>query len=57
MLNEDELMEEADKATDTAQTFAGCGDKIMAGKPCENCTCGKKELFESADGVNKLETG
>jgi hypothetical protein len=29
----------------------------MPGKPCENCTCGKKELFESAGGIEKLETG
>jgi len=29
----------------------------MPGKPCENCTCGKKELFESAQNIEKLETG
>jgi len=29
----------------------------MPGKPCANCTCGKKELFDSAEGVSKLETG
>lgn len=23
--------------------FCGEGDKIQAGKPCENCTCGRKE--------------
>jgi hypothetical protein len=50
-------MTEADKDGSVTKTFAGCGDKIMAGKPCENCSCGKKELYESAEGINKLETG
>jgi hypothetical protein len=42
------------------ETFAGAGDRIMAGKPCENCNCGKKELFEGAkaDGhIKELENG
>ena len=30
------------------EKFCGENDRIMPGKPCENCTCGKKELFESA---------
>ena len=31
----------------------------MPGKPCENCTCGKKELYDAAtaEGLEKLETG
>ncbi len=37
--------------------FCGDADRIMPGKPCENCTCGKKELYESAEGIKKLETG
>ena len=28
----------------------------MPGKPCENCTCGKKELLEGLE-VKKLENG
>ena len=28
---------------DITQKFCGEDDKVMAGKPCENCTCGKKE--------------
>ena len=34
---------------DTSQTdgiiqkFCGEDDKVKAGKPCENCTCGRKE--------------
>lgn len=47
-------MEGADKVT---QKFCGDDDRIMPGKPCENCTCGKKELFESAGGQEQLETG
>jgi len=39
------------------QQFSGCDDRIMPGKPCANCTCGKKELFEAAEGRQKLETG
>jgi len=29
----------------------------MPGKPCEDCNCGKKELYETPEGLNKLETG
>jgi len=29
----------------------------VPGKPCANCTCGKKELYESATAIQKLETG
>merc|ERR1712110_1225313 len=36
--------------------FGKEGDRIMAGKPCENCTCGKKELLEGKS-ITKLETG
>lgn len=42
------------------EKFCGDGDRIMPGKPCENCTCGKKELFDaatSAEDKEKLETG
>ncbi len=49
-------MKGAQLAEATAK-FAGEADRIMPGKPCENCTCGKKELFESAGGIEKLETG
>ena len=26
--------------------FASDCDRIMPGKPCADCTCGKKELYE-----------
>ena len=54
LINEDELMQGTEEVT---QKFCGEDDRIMPGKPCENCTCGKKELFESATGKEKLETG
>ncbi len=28
------------------QKFGCADDKLTAGKPCENCNCGKKELQE-----------
>ena len=28
------------------EKFCGDGDRIMPGKPCEDCTCGKKDLME-----------
>jgi hypothetical protein len=32
--------------------FCGEDDKVLAGKPCENCTCGRKEYFYYA--INKI---
>ena len=29
----------------------------MPGKPCANCTCGKKELYEGTITAEQLETG
>ena len=26
--------------------FAADSDRIMPGKPCDNCNCGKKEIYE-----------
>lgn len=37
--------------------FAGDCDRIMPGKPCENCTCGKKELYEGKITTEQLESG
>ena len=58
MINEDDLL---DSATNTekevVKTFAGCDDRVMAAKPCENCTCGKKELYEGNITVKDLENG
>ena len=47
-----------DSTNQVTAKFGKEGDRIMAGKPCANCTCGKKELFESgAIDIKKLETG
>lgn len=48
-------MEEAGKTETVA--FANECDRIMPGKPCENCSCGKKELYEAAGGIAALENG
>ena len=56
MINEDELMKDETLGAVT-EKFCGTDDRIMPGKPCENCTCGRKELVESETGVKKLETG
>lgn len=34
---------DANGNTGAFQKFCGEDDGIKAGKPCENCTCGKKE--------------
>lgn len=39
------------------QKFCGDDDKVKAGKPCENCTCGRKELEEGKITKKDLETG
>jgi len=41
-INEDELMKD-ETASAVVQKFCGEDDKVKAGKPCENCTCGRKE--------------
>ena len=43
MINEEELIKDSSKAELAFQKFCGDEDGIKAGKPCENCTCGKKE--------------
>jgi len=37
--------------------FCGEDDKVKAGKPCENCTCGRKELEDGKITQKDLETG
>jgi hypothetical protein len=44
LINEDELMVDETQPNDQLfQKFCADDDGIKAGKPCENCTCGKKE--------------
>ena len=37
--------------------FAADSDRIMPGKPCDNCNCGKKEIYEGGIITEQLETG
>ena len=37
--------------------FAADGDRIMPGKPCDNCTCGLKEIYEGQVTKEEVETG
>jgi hypothetical protein len=41
MINEEDLIK--DQGTGLIGKFCGEDDKVKAGKPCENCTCGRKE--------------
>jgi hypothetical protein len=57
-INEDELMKDVEtKLVEVTEKFCGVGDGIKPGKPCDNCTCGLKEIYEaslnggSAEGV------
>jgi len=42
LINEDELMKD-ETLPSVVGKFCDPNDKVMAGKPCENCTCGRKE--------------
>ena len=55
LINEDTLMKE-DGLNQVTEKFGKEGDRIMPGKPCDNCTCGRKELLEGKE-IKKLETG
>ena len=36
----------------------GCdSDRIMVGKPCDNCSCGAKEVYEGKITLEQLEKG
>ena len=54
MINEDELMKDE---TSAIEKFCGEDDKVKAGKPCENCTCGRKEYFLLLKISYRLEEG
>ena len=45
-INEDSLMQDENALNAVTTQFAADSDRIMPGKPCDNCNCGKKELFE-----------
>jgi len=46
LINEDDLLNNEEIAQ-TTEKFCGTDDRILPGKPCENCTCGRKELLEN----------
>ena len=56
-INEDSLMADEQAVNAMTTQFAAEGDRIMPGKPCENCTCGLKELVEGKITNEQLETG
>jgi hypothetical protein len=39
-------MKDTTTASSVIGKFCGEDDKVKAGKPCENCSCGRKELEE-----------
>jgi hypothetical protein len=48
-INEDELMKDVEtKLVEVTEKFCGVSDGIKPGKPCENCTCGLKEIYEAS---------
>jgi len=44
-------MNEAGARLSVSKKFCGENDRIMPGKPCENCTCGRKEMLESKENI------
>lgn len=46
-----------EKTKNTIGKFCGEGDKVKSGKPCEDCSCGKKELDEGKITKKDLEVG
>ena len=56
-INEDSLMADEQAVNAMTTKFAGECDRIMPGKPCADCTCGKKELLEGKITTEQLEKG
>ena len=49
-------MNDQDAEKVIAENLGGC-DRIMPGKACANCSCGKAEYQASAEGKAALENG
>ena len=45
-INEDDLMKGEDAVEKITAKFGCDSDRIMVGKPCDNCSCGAKEVYE-----------
>jgi hypothetical protein len=43
MINEEDLIKDQAATQAVIGKFCGEDDKVQAGKPCENCSCGRKE--------------
>lgn len=51
-INEDELMKDVEsKISNVADKYCGENDGIKPMKPCENCSCGLKEIYEASQGT------
>jgi hypothetical protein len=47
-INEDQLMKDVEtKMEDVAGKYCGETDGIQAMKPCANCSCGLKEIYDA----------
>ena len=64
LINEDSLMVDEAAIQAVTEKFANDSDRIMPGKPCDDCTCGKKDVYEGSVQVGQsrvtieaLETG
>lgn len=60
-IDEDSLMKDESAIEKVTAKFTGDADRVMPGKPCDNCTCGAKEVYEGTmtaeQLTEKLETG
>ena len=59
-INEDDLMKDTEAMAKITDKFSGAADRIMPGKPCDNCNCGLADKLagkEVKDKIKKLETG
>ena len=56
-INEDSLMQDESNLEAITSKFAADSDRIMPGKPCDNCNCGAKEIYEGTVTKDQLETG
>ena len=50
-------MKDESSTKEVFQKFCGEDDKVKAGKPCENCTCGRKEYTSLVNQNYRLEEG
>lgn len=44
------------KMVEVTEKFCGTDDGIKAGKPCDNCNCGLKEIYEAGQNGGEPQT-